>query len=216
MFPTGRVPRVEFVERITPVVPSSPSFWQRLPVGTGTGTGTGTGAGTVADSGLGASSAATAIFGMVRKAPSEAKSKCQPTLPTVFKAVRRSQRDPVAARAAAQERAEATKATSDPNWSGWASGETELAAFQRVGKWPDGKPLGRGHGQPYLQPLYAHAMRSKRKTVEGRPGTGWAANVKANDWVTFKVTASGGKKLVCRATRVRRFATFEAMVRTRD
>ena len=56
-------------------------------------------------------------------------------------------------------------------------------------------------------------MRSKLKTVEGRPGTGWAANVKANDWITFKVTASGGKKLVCRATRVRHFATFEAMLR---
>jgi len=102
------------------------------------------------------------------------------------------------------------------NWSGWTSGDAELAAFQRVGKWPDGKPLGRGHGQPYLQPQYAHAIRCKQKKVEGRPGTGWAANVKPNDWITFKVTASGGKKLVCRATRVRRFATFEAMVVTED
>ena len=40
----------------------------------------------------------------------------------------------------------------ESNWSGWASGETELAAVQRAGRWLDGKPLGRGHGQPYLQP----------------------------------------------------------------
>ena len=60
---------------------------------------------------------------------------------------------------------------------------------------------------------YAHAMRSKLKTVEGRPGIGWAANVKANDWITFKISASGGMKLICRATRVRHFPTFQAMLR---
>ena len=101
----------------------------------------------------------------------------------------------------------------ESTWSGWASGETELAAVQKVGRWPDGQAIGCGHGQPYLQPKYARLMRFGQKTVEGRPGTGWASNVKVNDWITFKITASGGKKLICRATRVRRFATFEAMLR---
>ena len=142
----------------------------------------------------------------------------QPTASSVFKHVRRSARDPAATKAAAaqaqaQERAAIEARSGSAGWSGWASGETELAVAQLAGKWPDGQKLGRGHGQPYLQPLYAHAIREQSKTVEGRPGIGWAENVTAGDWITFKITASGGKKLVCRALRVRRFDTFEAMLR---
>ena len=147
---------------------------------------------------------------MGRKRVTQA-SEHQPTVSPIK--LRRSQRDPKAAKAAAREQAEATEAELNPNWSGWSSGETELAAVNRAGRWPDGQKIGRGHGQPYLQPQYAHAMRRLAKTVEGRPGTGWAANVKANDWITFKITASGGKKLVVRATRVRHFSTFEAMLK---
>jgi ASC-1-like (ASCH) protein len=100
----------------------------------------------------------------------------------------------------------------DATWSGWSSGEVELAVAKRTGRWEDGQTVGRGHGQPYLQPVYAHAIRDRSKTVEGRPGIGWAAGVKAGDWITFKITGSGGKKLVARALRVRRFDTFEAML----
>ncbi len=48
------------------------------------------------------------------------------------------------------------------------------------------------------------------ETAEGRPGNGWAARVKKNDWVTFKVSKSGGKKLVCRVKAVRAFDTVAA------
>ena len=130
----------------------------------------------------------------------------------VFK-VRRSTRDPGAAKVAALERAEAMEAKQNPHWSGWTSGEPELSAAQKAGRWADGQKVGRGHGQPYLQPVYAHAIRERSKTVEGRPGIGWAASVKANDWITFKISGSGGKKLICRASRVRHFKTFEAMLR---
>eukprot|EP00966_Prymnesium_polylepis_P078651 1822797-Prymnesium_polylepis.1 len=37
--------------------------------------------------------------------------------------------------------------------------------------------------------------------------------VKAGDWITFKITGSGGKKLVTRALRVRRYDSFEATLR---
>ena len=99
------------------------------------------------------------------------------------------------------------------DWSDWASGETELQAARLAGKWPDGQKIGRGHGSPYLQPSYAHAIQELSKTVEGRPGIGWAVKVTAGDWITFKITGSKGKKLVCRALRVRRFDTFKAMLR---
>ena len=133
--------------------------------------------------------------------------------PLFFK-VRRSARDPAAAKAAAAQVKAVQDTKSDgTGFSGWSSGEVELAMAQRTGKWDDGQKIGRGHGQPYLQPVYAHAIREQSKTVEGRPGVGWAANVKAGDWITFKITASGGKKLVARALRVRRFDTFEAMLR---
>jgi ASC-1-like (ASCH) protein len=136
----------------------------------------------------------------------------QPQTGSAFK-LRRSERDPTLARCKALEATKAEDERRDPNWSGWASGETELGNAQKSGKWPDGQKIGRGHGQPYLQPIYAHAMRAKLKTVEGRPGVGWASSVTANDWITFKIPASGGKKLIVRATRVRRYPTFEAMLR---
>ena len=66
---------------------------------------------------------------------------------------------------------------------------------------------------PYLQERYARQMVGRLKTVEGRPLTGWAAQVKANDWITFKIPGSSGEQLVCRVTRVRCFATFEDMLR---
>ena len=149
---------------------------------------------------------------MVRQQQRPLREQKQSTLTSLFKA-RRSARDPTAAKAAADQARmlEAEKDTT--GWSGWSSGEVELAAVQRSGKWEDGQKLGRGHGQPYLQPTYAHAIRNQSKTVEGRPGIGWAANVKAGDWITFKITASGGKKLVTRALRVRRFESFAAMLR---
>ena len=98
-------------------------------------------------------------------------------------------------------------------WAGWTSGMAELEAARRAGRWADGAPLGRGHGQPYLQAKYARDIRAQVKKVEGRPGQGWATRVKANDWITFKIPGSGGQKLVCRATKVRYFETFEAMLR---
>tara|TARA_B110000046_G_C12877597_1_gene348758 strand:- start:160 stop:438 length:279 start_codon:yes stop_codon:yes gene_type:complete len=36
--------------------------------------------------------------------------------------------------------------------------------------------------------------------------------VSADDWITFKVSGSNGKTLVCRVKRVRRFDTFEEML----
>jgi ASC-1-like (ASCH) protein len=149
---------------------------------------------------------------MVRQQPPNPKQR-QQTLSSLFK-VRRSTRDPTAAKAAAEEAREAAAAKSDlTGWSGWSSGEAELAAAKRAGRWPDGQKIGRGHGQPYLQPVYAHAIRDQSKSVEGRPGIGWAASVSPGDWITFKITASGGKKLVARALQVRRFDTFESMLR---
>ena len=40
----------------------------------------------------------------------------------------------------------------------WKSGATERDVARTSGYWPDGKPVGRGHGQPYLQPKYAVLM----------------------------------------------------------
>ena len=56
--------------------------------------------------------------------------------------------------------------------SGFASGWRQLESAIKRRRWPDGKPLGRGHSAPYLQPEYAAAIAERRKTVEGRPGGG--------------------------------------------
>jgi ASC-1-like (ASCH) protein len=88
-----------------------------------------------------------------------------------------------------------------------------LSAAIRDRRWPDEIPYtGKHHPQPYLQEPYATHIRSGRKTVEGRPGNGWAGIAKRGDRITFKITKSGGKTLKCRITDVRRFKTFKAML----
>ena len=79
-----------------------------------------------------------------------------------------------------------------------ARGLARLATAKKHGHWEDGVPLGRGHGQPYLQPRYADLIRRRVKTVEGRANVGWAAIVASGDWVTFKIPGTNGKKLVVR------------------
>ena len=44
----------------------------------------------------------------------------------------------------------------DP-WAGWVSGEEQRDAAKAAKAWPDGAPLGCGHGSPYLQPRWARA-----------------------------------------------------------
>lgn len=88
-----------------------------------------------------------------------------------------------------------------------------LAAAKKAGFWPDGVRVGRGHGQPYLQKQYADAIVSGKKTVEGRPGNGWASAAREGDWVTFKVTGGGGGRLIVCVVWVTRFSSFEEMLR---
>ena len=52
------------------------------------------------------------------------------------------------------------------------SGVTERDNFKRSGLWPDGSCVGRGHGQPYLKPIYAAAIVAGHKVIEGRPNIG--------------------------------------------
>ena len=108
---------------------------------------------------------------------------------------------------------DAAKPASEPAGAADRGAAAALAAAKKSGRWPDGAALGRGHGQPYLQPKYAELMRQGAKTVEGRANVGWAAAVAAGDWVTFKISGSNGKKLVVRVVRVERFATFREMLR---
>ena len=80
--------------------------------------------------------------------------------------------------------------------------------------WPDGRPLGRGHGQPYLQSKYADRVKAGTKTWEGRVYAGWCTKVREDDWITFKVSGSAtGETLIVRALKVQRFVSFEAMLR---
>ena len=79
----------------------------------------------------------------------------------------------------------ATAVSRKEQWSDWSSGRHLLARVRQNGCWSDGLPLGRGHGQPYLQPAYARAL-DLRKSVEGRPLEGWVVHVAAGDWITFK------------------------------
>ena len=95
----------------------------------------------------------------------------------------------------------------------WDDGAEALQGIKRAGVWPDGSPLGRGHGQPYLQAVYATMLRAGTKTVEGRPNVGWAKAVSAGDWITFKISGSGGKKLVCKVDAVFTHTTFSDMLR---
>ena len=56
--------------------------------------------------------------------------------------------------------------------AGWESGVRERGAARTAKKWPDGEPVGRGHGSPYLKERWAHAMAAGIKKVEGRPDEG--------------------------------------------
>ena len=85
----------------------------------------------------------------------------------------------------------------------------EHNAAVKVGTWADGAPVGTGHIRPYLQPKYARTIANGSKSVEGRPCTGWAARVRQNDYVRFKM--SGGSKARL-AVRVRTFASFYEML----
>ena len=106
----------------------------------------------------------------------------------------------------------ATAVSRKEQWSDWSSGRHLLARVRQNGCWSDGLPLGRGHGQPYLQPAYARAL-DLRKSVESRPLEGWVVHVAAGDWITFKISSSGGQQLVCRVLGVRLLQSFEEMVR---
>ena len=82
----------------------------------------------------------------------------------------------------------------------------------RKGFWPAGRPVGRGHATPYLQPKYA----ARRKTVEGRPGGGWvrAAGgrlLAPDDYIRFKVVGYP-EGLCVRVTSVAAYPTFAAMI----
>lgn len=100
--------------------------------------------------------------------------------------------------------------------SGFASGRRQLESAIKKARWPDGKPLGRGHSAPYLQPEYAAAIAERRKTVEGRPGGGWVQPalgraLAPDDYVRFKVVGHP-EGLCVRVTSVAAFATFAAMI----
>ena len=123
--------------------------------------------------------------------------------------------------------------------SGWVSGEEARDAAKAAGFWPDGARVGRGHGQPYLQPHWAKQIREGLKTYEGRPREGvsppshplshrpdpdpdpnprprvrrqWVTQVEANDYVTFKISGSGGRVLCCRVRGVQHYTTFLKML----
>ena len=55
----------------------------------------------------------------------------------------------------------------------WNTGAKVLKSARQRGTWPDGKRVGHGYPQPYLQAKYADMMAALAKTVEGRPGGGW-------------------------------------------
>ena len=80
------------------------------------------------------------------------------------------------------------------------------------GSWDDGTPVGRGWGQPYLQPKYARFIAPGTKIIEGRPSEGWVTGAAPHDWVTFKFSASGGRVLVCRVLDVHTFDSFQLML----
>jgi ASC-1-like (ASCH) protein len=97
-------------------------------------------------------------------------------------------------------------------WAEWSSGESLLREIKLRRVWPDGVPTGRGHPSPYLKPKHAINIRSGRKTVEGRAMAGFAAIVRANDWINFNISQSNGRRLVCRVLWVKYFDTFDDML----
>ena len=119
-----------------------------------------------------------------------------------------------AARAAERERSPAKRQKTSVDrvaWAGWQSGESQIEALLKSGKWPDGRRVGKGHQRPFLQPSYARAIADGSKTVEGRARKGWAATVAKDDWIKFTIT-SNGPKLVVRVLEVRKFESFDAML----
>ena len=100
--------------------------------------------------------------------------------------------------------------------SGFASGRRQLESAIKKRRWPDGKPLGRGHSAPYLQPEYAAAIAERRKTIEGRPGGGWVHGkrgriIAVDDYVRFKVVGQP-EGLCVRVKSVAEYPTFAAMI----
>ena len=59
----------------------------------------------------------------------------------------------------------ATAVSRKEQWSDWSSGRHLLARVRQNGCWSDGLPLGRGHGQPYLQPAYARALDLRKSKL---------------------------------------------------
>ena len=43
-------------------------------------------------------------------------------------------------------------------WATWCSGACARDAAVNAGKWPDGSPIGRGHGSPYLPDAFHSAF----------------------------------------------------------
>ena len=100
--------------------------------------------------------------------------------------------------------------------AGFASGRRQLESAIKKRRWPDGKPLGRGHSAPYLQPEYAAAIAERRKTLEGRPGGGWVHGKRGrmlavDDYVRFKVVGQP-EGLCVRVKSVTEYPTFAAMI----
>ena len=95
------------------------------------------------------------------------------------------------------------------------SGERELRSSRKLGKWPDGAPVGRGFPQPCLKDQYAAAIIEGRKTFEGRPGGGWLTSrgdlIRPGDYVNFQL--SQRRRLIVRVISVHRFRTFEEMLK---
>ena len=102
-----------------------------------------------------------------------------------------------------------------------ASGRNQLARAIASGQWPDGKPLGRGHSAPYLQPAYAAAIAARRKTYEGRPGGGWVQSASGrmlapDDYIRFKVVGNPYGLCCVRVMSVTSHPTFAAMIKKLD
>ena len=76
---------------------------------------------------------------------------------------------------------------------------------KKLGMWPDGAAIGRGHGQPYLQQRWAVKIRDRVKVVEGRPCEGVSTSLAASSFpcrltcacCTYAVGLSGQAERLC-------------------